>query len=65
MDSVADCNISLSLSPQILSYERVASVELRRTKAKDIYDRYFFSEMLAMSHVSYICSHQHVCVLGM
>ena len=34
---------------QILSYETVASVELRRKRAKEIYDKCIYADMLAMS----------------
>lgn len=33
----------------IISYERTASPDLRRRKAKEIYDRFIFADMLAMS----------------
>ena len=34
---------------QILSYETVASAELRRKRAKEIYDKCIYADMLAMS----------------
>ena len=43
---------SYGLWPQIVAYERIASIELRRKKAKEIYDKFIFADMLAMSTVS-------------
>ena len=38
-----------SLSIQVVSYERLASTEMRKKKAKEIYDRYIYVELLTMN----------------
>lgn len=36
---------------QILDYERTASLQARQKKAKPLYDKHVYAEMLAMSSV--------------
>lgn len=43
------CHVFISLLLQIVSYERLASVEMRQKKAKEIYDRYIYVELLVMN----------------
>lgn len=38
--------------PQILEYERTLSVPARLRKAKELYDKFIYAEMLAMDSVS-------------
>lgn len=47
--SCLDCNLDVTSVGQVLSYEAVASVELRRKRAKAIYDKCIYADMLAMS----------------
>ena len=41
-----------SSSPQILDYERTSSFPARKKKAKAMYDKYIYADMLAMDAVS-------------